>query len=116
MHERFMLPKRSIWLGAIITCRRPLARSWKTSRNGSQPSITLSPPAIGSVFATRYASPSETSRSGSKVALARGEVRAAGRFHDAVGHRPVDAKRVDAPLLRQVLGRHDLFARQEALV
>src|SRR5919197_9928 len=73
MQEMLELPYRSSWPAPSIACRRPAHTISKTTRKGIHPSITFSssPAASGRGFATRYASPSLTSRSGSNVALAR---------------------------------------------
>ncbi len=64
-------PYRSIWAGLIMTCREPCQARSKIARNGIQPSAG---PGGGwpsaQVPVTKRASPSDSSRSGSNVALA----------------------------------------------
>src|SRR5262249_5356565 len=73
MSAKFWLPYGSIWLAPIITCRRPDQTTSNMARYGFQDSTTLgaSSSPTGSTLPTRSASPSVTTRSGSKVARAR---------------------------------------------
>src|SRR5262249_23128383 len=182
----------------MITWRRPAHSVSNTKRNGIHPSISLSVPPIGRSLATKKASPSDTSRSGSIEALARRapsigtvpmpdansspsprnvsarattqtsarvgsgiahrplivvfvaaevavdegrprlgvgrrcrvrplegfvapvvglaarEVGTVGRLDDAVDQRAVDPQRVEAALVQQIVGGHDLLDRYEA--
>ena len=72
MQAMFWLPYRSIWLAPIITWRGRPRRMSKTVRYGIQPSTTLGgrPPSGRVVGRRSMASPSVSSRSGSKVARA----------------------------------------------
>src|SRR5579862_8296765 len=71
MLAMFWLPYWSSWEAPITTWRRPAQSVSKTRRKGIQPSTTLSVPSRAILPATKKASPSDTSRSGSMVARAR---------------------------------------------